>query len=378
MERMDTEEITFEQFGLLAGLSGKPREARVALVEELRDDGFDLDQLKEAAAEGRLALLWVERRLSGEASLSAAEVAERAGIDLEMMERLQRSLGMVSVGGDAAELTEDDVAAAERARKLLDASLDREAIEGIARVIAVSMSQFAAAVRQTMAESLVREGDTEHDLARRFDAVTKALAPMVGPMFDHAFRVHLRQQLRHTAIDAVGIGSDDGDGEEMAVAFADLVDFTQLGEQVPPEELGRVTGRLDVLAREVAGEPIRLVKMVGDAAMFSSTDSAALADALLDLLDAAAAEGDEFPVLRAGMAKGVLVQRAGDIFGGTVNLADRITGIARPGSLLIGPDLAGELEERFDLSDAGRKRLKGLSDKVRVYRCRRLPDDSEE
>lgn len=373
---MDTEEITFEQFGLLAGLSGRPRDARIQLLEDLRDDGFDLDQLKEAAAEGRLALLWVERRLTGEASLSAAEVAERAGIEPEMMERLQRSLGMVSVGGDALELTEDDVEAAERARTLLDVGLDQEAIEGIARVIAVSMSQFAAAVRQAMAEAMVSEGDTEYDLAQRFDQVTKTLTPLVPPMLDHAFRLHLRQQLRHTAIDADGIGRDDGEGEELAIAFADLVDFTQLGEQVPPEELGRVTGRLDALARDAAGEPIRLVKMVGDAAMFSSPDPVALANALLDLLDAAAAEGDEFPVLRAGMAKGVLVQRAGDIFGGTVNLADRITGIARPGSLLVGPDLATELEDHFDLSDAGRKRLKGISDRVRVYRCRRIDGDT--
>lgn len=372
MGAMSSEEIKFEQHGLLTGLSGEPREARIELLEELADDGFTLEQLKQAVSQGRLPLLWVERRLSGEAEYSAEEVAEAAGVSMEMLERLQRSLGMVGMGGGSIELGEDEVEAAKRARRLMDAGLDQEAIEGIARVIAVSMSQFAAAVRQTMAESLIEEGDTELTLARRFDEVTKTLGPMVGPMFDHAFQLHLRQQLRHTAIDAVGVGSEEDDGEQMAVAFADLVDFTSLGEQVPPEELGRVTGRLDALARDAAVEPIRLVKMVGDAAMFVSPDSAALVTALLDLLEAAEAEGEEFPVLRAGIARGQLVQRAGDIFGRSVNLADRITGIARPGSVLVGEELVEELEEDFDLSDAGRKRLKGISEKVRVYRCRRL------
>lgn len=375
---MGGERIDFERDGLLAGLTGEAREARAELLTALSDDGFERAELERAVEEGRLALLWAERRMSGVARYSPDQVAEEAGVDPELLARQRRALGRVSAGGADPELSEDDVAAAERVGKLAEVGLEPEAIEGMARVVAVAMSQFAAAIRQVMAESLVREGDTELDLARRFDELTKALLPDVGPLLDHAFRVHLRQQLRHVAIDVNGIGSVDADGEIAAVAFADLVGFTQLGEEVPPEELGRVTGRLDALARDVAVEPVRLVKMIGDAAMFSSTDSTALATAAFDLLDAAAAEGDEFPVMRAGMASGQVVQRAGDLFGQAVNLASRMTGIAYPGSLVVSEGLVEELEADFELSDAGRKRLKGIDDRVRIYRCRRPESSGEE
>ena len=55
---------------------------------------------------------------------------------------------------------------------------------------------------------------------------------------------------------------------------------------------------------------------------------------LLDLIDAAAAVED-FPRLRVGMAFGSAVNRSGDWFGSPVNTASRVTGVARPGSVLV-------------------------------------------
>lgn len=379
MPGVDTEEMRFEQYGLLKGLSGEPRSERLELLEELRDDGFSLEELREAAQENRLALLRIQRDLGGETLYSVAEVAERAGLDRALLERLHRSVGMVAAEGDELHLTEEDLEAAVRARKLMDAGLADEAVLSIGRVIAVSMSQFAAAVRQAVAESVIEGATTETQVARRLEEMTRKLAPEVAPLFDHAFRLHMRQQLQHVAVDLGDGNGEAREGDPMAVGFADLVDFTQLGDQVPPEELGRVTGRLDALAREVAGGSVRLVKMIGDAAMFSSPEPERLASALLDLLDSAEAQGDEFPVLRAGMAVGPLVERAGDLFGREVNMAHRLTGIARPGSLLVNEACAEAIGEgEFELSDAGRKRLKGFSDRVRAYRVRRLEADDAE
>ena len=85
------------------------------------------------------------------------------------------------------------------------------------------------------------------------------------------------------------------------------------------------------MATAVAEPPVRLVKMIGDAAMLVSSDAAATLEAALKLIDAADAEGDEFPFLRAGLAFGPTVTQAGDYYGRAVNLASRITGVARPG-----------------------------------------------
>jgi adenylate cyclase len=49
------------------------------------------------------------------------------------------------------------------------------------------------------------------------------------------------------------------------------------------------------------------------------------------------APGEETLSLRIGLATGHLISRMGDFYGGTVNLASRLTAIARPGSTLMDP-----------------------------------------
>jgi adenylate cyclase len=44
---------------------------------------------------------------------------------------------------------------------------------------------------------------------------------------------------------------------------------------------------------------------------------------------------DRFPEVRAGLAYGDVVSRLGDVLGPTVNIASRLTSIARPGSVII-------------------------------------------
>src|SRR5207248_1790057 len=84
------------------------------------------------------------------------------------------------------------------------------------------------------------------------------------------------------------------------VCFADLVGFTRLGEQVPPEDLSRLAVRLEALTSDVVEAPVRLVKTIGDAVMLASADPEPLLDVGLALLDAADGEGADFPQLRQG------------------------------------------------------------------------------
>ena len=102
-----------------------------------------------------------------------------------------------------------------------------------------------------------------------------------------------------------------GGTADLSVCFADLVEFTRLGEEIAPEELGSVAGRFEEMATAVAEPPVRLVKMIGDAAMLVSPDPEAMLEAALRLIEAAEAEGDEFPVLRAGLAFGPTLAAGG-------------------------------------------------------------------
>jgi adenylate cyclase len=160
----------------------------------------------------------------------------------------------------------------------------------------------------------------------------------------------------------------------VAVCFADLVGFTKLGEQIATEELGLVAGRLNELATAVAEPPVRLVKLIGDAALLVSGDPEAMIDAALRMVEAAEEEGEDFPRLRAGVACGSVLVRAGDYYGRPVNLASRITAMAKPGSVLVDEDAKRAAPDGFDYSFAGEKRLKGFDSRIKLFRARRAGD----
>jgi adenylate cyclase len=73
----------------------------------------------------------------------------------------------------------------------------------------------------------------------------------------------------------------------------------------------------------------------------SPEDGAEIALILLERAE----HGEALPSLRAGLAYGRVLSRFGDIYGSVVNLAARLTSIARPGSVLIDRSLAHALEE---------------------------------
>ena len=379
---MGEPEIDFEAEGLLEGLEGAEVESRLALLTQLSDAGVPLEELHAAVAEARLAVLPVEHLLAGEPRYSLEEVAERSGVPAEVLTRQLRSLGVASPEPGEVGLSRDDLDQAHRAKSLLDSGLDADAIAELGRTIAGSMSQFAAASRQVFAETFAEPGDTERQISERLVEQSESLLPLVAPTMDYVYRLHLREQLRHAALASEDLRERQAPGAEtIAVAFADLVGFTELGESVPPEELGGVTGSLEELAREVSHGPVRLVKMIGDAAMLASADTEALAEATFELIEAMAARGEEaenFPLLRAGIARGAVLNRRGDFYGAPVNLASRITGVARAGSVLVSEEVREQLGELYAFSNAGSKHLKGIRGTVKLYRCREIDEADDE
>jgi adenylate cyclase len=161
---------------------------------------------------------------------------------------------------------------------------------------------------------------------------------------------------------------------DIYAAFADLVGFTRLGESIPPEALGAVARRLEELAGMVVHTPVRLVKTVGDAVMLVCPEPGALLDTALSLVEAAEAEGADFPQLRAGVASGPALERAGDWFGTPVNLASRVTSIARAGSVLVTEPVKSAARDDFAYSFAGARRMRGIASEVPLFRVRRLDD----
>ena len=118
---------------------------------------------------------------------------------------------------------------------------------------------------------------------------------------------------------------------------------------------------------------MRLVKVIGDAVMLVSPEPGPMVAATLELVERAEAQ-EELPQLRAGVAYGPAVNRWGDWFGSTVNLASRLTARARPGSVLTTEAVRDAAKDGYSWSSAGPKRLKGIAEPVTTYRVRRAED----
>jgi adenylate cyclase len=365
--------MDFAAAGLLDGLDEPERRARLMLLNRLARDGATLEELTEAVREDRLALLMVERRLGGR--YTARELEAETGVPADVMLRMRRLLGLPIAGPDDRVFGEEDVEQARSTRLFLDAGLSLDSLAEMSRVLGESMSRVATSAGAVFAGTFLRPGDTELDVAERFDALAELLTPALAPVLVATFNAHLRETVHRAMVGRSQLESGTPIGTlPLTVCFADLVGFTRLGGELEVQELGSVAGRLADLAGDLAEPPVRLIKTIGDAVMFVSADTAPLVDTALRLVGAA--EEAELPSLRAGIASGDTVQRAGDYFGHSVNLASRVTGVARPGSVLCTEEVRERALEYFDWSYAGRFRLKGIAEAVPLHRPH-LPGEGE-
>lgn len=371
-------EIDFEAEGLLEGLEGEALKARRRLLRELADDGVSLQELKDAVAEDRLALLPVDRVLGAEGETYTLEqVAELSGADPEMFLRQRRALGLPEPPEGEAAFTEQELDGARRLKAFLDAGLPEEGILRTARAIGMAMAQVAAATRELVGQALMQPGDTERDLGLRYAQAARELGPMFEPVLRDVLNLHMREQVRRDVVGQADVAAGEFAGAvEASVCFADLVGFTRLGERVSVDELGDLAERLGDLTAEVVSAPVRMVKLIGDAAMLVSSRPQPLGEAALALIEAADDASQEFPQLRVGIAHGTVIARGGDFYGPPVNRASRITAFARPGSVVADEDAKEAIgEEGFSYSYAGERHLKGIPGRLRLFRVRRPRED---
>jgi adenylate cyclase len=368
--------IDFEGEGLLEGTRGTAREARLELLEELEGAGVSLDDMRRAVEEDRLALLPVERFLEGGGRrYTLAEIAAEAGVDAELLLRLRQAIGLPRPDPDEPTATEEDLEAARRMRTVLDAGLPPEGLIENARVMGLAMSQVAASATALVGEAMLQPGDTELEAAHHYIDAARALQPMLGPAIVWAVNLHLVEQMRQAVLSGAQLAEGSLAGaQEVSACFADLVDFTRLGQTLDHAQLGSLTTRLGEIVREIVAPPVRLVKMIGDAAMFVSSDNDALLEAALDLVEAASAERDGLPPLRAGIARGEAISRGGDWYGHPINLASRICDFAYPESVLCSEEVHDATADGFRWSFAGEQKLKGVKGGVKLFRARRADE----
>ena len=364
--------VDLESSGLLDGLAGEDRSERAELIRWLLDQGITVEEIRHSFA----PMLLAARRVLGDDGtyLSARQISEQVGIDVDELNRFQRASGQPQIDDpDAPVFMRSDGDTAVHIKRFLDLGIDPDQLLTIVRVLAEGLSRAAEVMRAAALGPVFHPGVTELEIAKGTRDLVSAAAPMLGPMIQDMLLLQLRHEVETGAVNASErrAGAPLPGAREVACAFADLVGFTRLGEELAPEGVEQLANRLADIARQVLVAPVRLVKTIGDAVMLISPDTGALLEVILALVDAA--EADELlPQLRVGVAYGSAVSRAGDWFGSPVNLASRVTSVARPGAVLVSESAREQIgdDDRFQWSYAGVRRLRGIRDGVDLYRVR--------
>jgi adenylate cyclase len=183
--------------------------------------------------------------------------------------------------------------------------------------------------------------------ARRPEIGGQQLAAFVAqadPVLEQVQMHVWRRQLVDATQRLLGEPADDPLAASLTVGFADLAGYTTLSRQVGIEELSAVLEEFETLAADLIAEQHgQVIKTIGDEVLFTVPVPAAAAELALALQERAVAA--ELPVLRIGLALGPVLARYGDVYGPVVNIASRLTGLARPGTVLVDQQLATALAD---------------------------------
>jgi len=292
------------------------------------------------------ALAALETALLGASpTLTRREVAEEAGVDFALAERLWTAMGFVSVGDDEAVFTAADVEAL-RTLALLGTRTGLDAEQAVA--LARTNSQHLAAIAEAQA-ALVAARAAEGQV---FD-------PALGlPAAESLLLYVWRRQLLAAALRTMG-GATASQTEE-SVGFADLVGFTSLSRGMEQDALLGLVERFDAAARErVTRGGGRVIKTIGDEILFVAPSPGQAAEIAFSLLEIEQVDG--LPPLRAGIAHGDVLRRHGDVFGEVVNIASRLVSLARPGTVLVDRNAAAALagDPRWSVQRLRPRRVRG-------------------
>lgn len=303
----------------------------------------------------------VRSSLVGEPNLTLAEVAERAGLPLQILHEVFDATNW----GEQPGYDERDVEYAQTVRELLDVfplrSLIRSMRTRYRAMTSIVISDLGTVRDRLVMPALARGVDAE-GLSEQLGRTADELVPLITAQLDEDYR-HVLVRLIETEALARGVSPEGGREIDLAVGFVDIVGYTKLSGYIEPGELDHVlTGFEDLVTTAVAeARDVLLAKFIGDAAMLVASDPLPLAATLVELCSnqQRLAEAPR----RGGLSWGRVLVRDGDYYGPVSNLAARLSDHARPWTLLADEEMADVLGETFVVEQIGKTHLHGIGDR---------------
>jgi adenylate cyclase len=268
--------------------------------------------------------------LGASPSMTSEAVAEAAGVSVEQARRLWRALGFPDVG-DAAAFTEADA----DALRTLVCSVEQGAIDfdtavRLTRAVGQTMARLADWQVATLSARVEQLEAGDEATGSRIGSALR-LAEQVGVPFEqllvHSWRRHLAAAVAR--IEALGANDADLHTTRVTVGFADLVRFTALSNQLDEDRIGDLVEIFESRCADVvAARRGRVIKTLGDSVLFVSDEADRAMDIALGIIEVIGHD-NRLPDVRLGLATGSVVLQLGDVYGPPVNMAARLTGVAR-------------------------------------------------
>lgn len=279
-----------------------------------------------------------ELLLGAPVELNREQVFAQAGVSEDEARAVWLALGFAEVDAGVTAFTQADVEALRQVAAIRAAGvIDDDTLLVLARAMGQGLARLAEAqtdVLRGAVAGLALPEALEHTVRG-----TRASLPALEQLMVHVWRRQLAaaSQRSFAAVRQEGL-------TVLTVGFVDLEGFTRTSRERSATDLEQL---LETFEREtalrVAASGGRVIKTIGDAVLYVSDTPEGAVEVALDTVAAHRADPG-LPEVRAGLARGPMLLRLGDVFGEPVNLASRLTALARPGSVLADRELAASLE----------------------------------
>lgn len=277
-------------------------------------------------------------------SLTAAEIATESGVPLPTARRLWRALGFPEHGSDRAFTSADAEALSTLELGIESGLIDLDLAVNITRAMGQTMARLAdwevGALAQRV-EELEVDGKVS---GGRSEWALDALAdfhPAFEQLLLYVWRRHFAAAVSRVA--ALSAAEADLHTTQVTVGFADIVGFTALSNAITRQEVGDLVELFESRCADVvAGQRGRVVKSLGDSVLFTHSEAIAAYDIAEGIINVIGRDA-RMPDVRVGLASGSVVMRLGDVYGPPVNLAARLTQVARRNRVMVDSATAEQL-----------------------------------
>lgn len=347
------------------------------IIEDLVELGVPPEAIRRAHERGRVDEAIFEAVLDptrNRRTISAAQIEAEGGLEVDEIRLIMLTFGLRSPEPDEPYFTPEEAEVMRRFGELRD-FWPPEVYLQVTRVYGQALAHIAQteihAFRLHVEPGLRAGAGGSMSALAAVHSAFGSLLPLADPMLTGVHRRRVEHELAQEVVREAEARTPEGvlpGAVEVTLAFVDLSDFTAYADS-----------RGDLLAVEVVetfaravtaelGDAGRVLKALGDGYMLSFPDSAAAVGACVRIIERM--HGDETPGVHASVHQGVALYREGDYFGGAVNLAARLLGLAGDGELVASAAVVDATAAEFDWGTRHSRRVRGFSDPIEYARLR--------